>query len=170
MNQSLCSVVYFYNFANDPHPHLIRNKCLSSSYFSGGSIETVENKNGIEQMEMQGVENGHATSSRGSSRPSHHEAAAEGDEDDDDEIYEPPVKSHIICLDKKSYTISFCSIYLIYKLNCVIKRKEISTHIYVHYWFIRVYNVIWYLSNLWIIFVRQMHVDIERMINYITYI
>lgn len=75
-------------------------------------------------MEMQGVKNGHATSSRGSSRPSHHEAAAEGDEDDDDEIYEPPVKSHIICLDKKSYTISFCSIYLIYKLNCVIKRKK----------------------------------------------
>lgn len=62
------------------------------STFAGGSIETVENKNGIE---MQGVENGHAAPSRGSNRPSHHEEAAEGDEDDDDEIYEPPVKSYM---------------------------------------------------------------------------
>lgn len=44
---------------------------------------------------MQGVENGHAAPSRGSSRPSHHEEAADGDEDDDDEIYEPPVKSYM---------------------------------------------------------------------------
>lgn len=50
---------------------------------------------------MQGVENGHAAPARGSSRPSRQAAAAEDDDDDDDEIYEPPVKSLLICFDKK---------------------------------------------------------------------
>lgn len=52
---------------------------------------------------MQGVENGHTAPARGSSRPSRQAAAAEDDDDDDDEIYEPPVKSLLICFDKKNY-------------------------------------------------------------------
>lgn len=50
---------------------------------------------------MQGVENGHTAPARGSSRPSRQATAAEDDDDDDDEIYEPPVKSLLICFDKK---------------------------------------------------------------------
>lgn len=52
---------------------------------------------------MQGVENGHTAPARGSSRPSRQAAAAEDDDDDDDEIYEPPVKSLLICFDKKMF-------------------------------------------------------------------
>lgn len=131
------------------------------STFAGGSIETVENKNGIE---MQGVENGHAAPSRGSNRPSHHEEAAEGDEDDDDEIYEPPVcHTCIICFHKKTYTISFLSIYLISKLRH--KKERNLLHVYE-------YIMPYYIFPIHVFFcnhVRQMHVDKERMINYIAY-
>lgn len=135
------------------------------STFAGGSIETVENKNGIE---MQGVENGHAAPSRGSSRPSHHEEAAEGDEDDDDEIYEPPVKSYMYNLFRqKTYTISFLSIYLISKLRHK-KERNFNIHLLHVYEYIRPY----YIFPIHVFFcnhVRQMHVDKERMINYIAY-
>lgn len=135
------------------------------STFAGGSIETVENKNGIE---MQGVENGHAAPSRGSSRPSHQEEAAEGDEDDDDEIYEPPVKSYMYNLFRqKTYTISFLSIYLISKLRHK-KERNFNIHLLHVYEYIMPY----YIFPIHVFFcnhVRQMHVDKERMINYIAY-
>lgn len=89
---------------------------------------------------MQGVENGHTAPARGSSRPSRQAAAAEDDDDDDDEIYEPPVKSLLICFDKKNITVSFWSIFFIFKLRH--KKREISTYIYVLYWCICVYYAI----------------------------
>lgn len=88
---------------------------------------------------MQGVENGHTAPARGSSRPSRQAAAAEDDDDDDDEIYEPPVKSLLICLTGKNTTISFWRIFFIFKLR---HKREISTYIYVLYWFICVYYAI----------------------------
>lgn len=71
---------------------------------------------------MQGVENGHTAPARGSSRPSRQAAAAEDDDDDDDEIYEPPVKSLLICFDKKYYNKLLEYIFLF--SNCVIKREK----------------------------------------------